>query len=426
MGINEQMDILVQMVRQDSIPALGCTEPVAVAYAAAVANKYITADIDDMEIIVSKNIYKNGKSVIIPNTNEWGLDLAGALGLLGGNSEDGFMVLKNIDKDTIEGARNMIQGGKVHVKYLDNSPDIYVYIKANSPKERVEVELRDNHTYIDRIKVNGETVYRGHLVIEESTSTDFLKEMTFKEIRQICQMVDLEELAFIEEGIEMNKRAAEMGMRDDKGLGIGRAYKKMQREGKLSNDAATQARILTAASADMRMSGGDCPIMTSAGSGNQGLGVILPLVVVAEEHKVEREKLIRAIFFAHIINKYVKIHTGKLSAMCGCAIAAGIGASAGISWILGGDDEEIQGACQNMLSNLTGMICDGAKETCALKLSTSAGETVLSAYLAQEGVIVRSNVGIIGDSIEETIKNVGLLCREGLIHADSVIVDMIQ
>lgn len=426
MGINEKMDILVQMVRQDSIPALGCTEPVAVAYAAAVANKYITADIDDMEIIVSKNIYKNGKSVIIPNTNEWGLDLAGALGLLGGNSEDGFMVLKNIDKDTIEGARNMIQGGKVHVKYLDNSPDIYVYIKANSPKERVEVELRDNHTYIDRIKVNGETVYRGHLVIEESTSTDFLKEMTFKEIRQICQMVDLEELAFIEEGIEMNKRAAEMGMRDDKGLGIGRAYKKMQREGKLSNDAATQARILTAASADMRMSGGDCPIMTSAGSGNQGLGVILPLVVVAEEHKVEREKLIRAIFFAHIINKYVKIHTGKLSAMCGCAIAAGIGASAGISWILGGDDEEIQGACQNMLSNLTGMICDGAKETCALKLSTSAGETVLSAYLAQEGVIVRSNVGIIGDSIEETIKNVGLLCREGLIHADSVIVDMIQ
>ena len=166
--------------------------------------------------------------------------------------------------------------------------------------------------------------------------------------------------------------------------------------------------------------------MTSGGSGNQGLGVVLPITVVAEENHIEKERLVRAIFFAHLINKYVKIYTGKLSAMCGCAIAAGMGASAGISWILGGNDVQISGACQNMLSNLTGMICDGAKESCAFKLSTSAGEAVLAAYLANEDIIVRSNTGIIGDSIEGTIKNVGTLCRDGFTEIDSEIIDIIK
>ena len=216
------------------------------------------------------------------------------------------------------------------------------------------------------------------------------------------------------------------GINEGKGLKLGAGLKRLQCDGKLCNDVSTQARILTAASADIRMGGGDCPIMTSCGSGNQGLGVVLPITVVAEENNISREKLIRSVFFAHVINKYVKVYTGKLSSMCGCAIAAGIGASAGISWILGGNDEQIGGACQNMLSNLTGMICDGAKETCAFKLSTSAGEAVLAAYLANEGIIVKPNVGIIGDSIEDTIKNVGILCKDGLTCADTVIVDIIE
>lgn len=417
---------LLEMVKQDTVPALGCTEPVAVAYAGAVAKKYLTGTIDSIEIRVSKNIFKNGKSVIIPNTNEWGLDLAGALGVIGGNSDDGFMVLRNMDNNIIECAHEMLRGGKVKLEHVENVPDIYVNMIVNSSMEKIEVELRDSHTHIEWVKVDGKVVYENRLNNKEKTSADFLKNMTFKEIREVCETIPLDELMFIEEGIEMNKKAAERGINEGKGLKLGAGLKKLQQDGKLCNDASTQARILTAASADIRMGGGDCPIMTSCGSGNQGLGVVLPITVVAEENNISREKLIRSVFFAHVINKYVKVYTGKLSSMCGCAIAAGIGASAGISWILGGNDEQIGGACQNMLSNLTGMICDGAKETCAFKLSTSAGEAVLAAYLANEGIIVKPNVGIIGDSIEDTIKNVGILCKDGLTCADTVIVDIIE
>lgn len=426
MGKNKTMDNLLRMVKNDTYPALGCTEPVAVAYAAAMAKKYLMGTIEDVEIMVSKNIFKNGKSVIIPNTEESGLDLAGILGAIGGNVEDGFLVLQNIDQGHIDIAHKMIESGKIKVDYIDNTPNVYVNIIMKSSKDKVEVDLRECHTHVEWVKLNDEIVYENGFEGIEGMSTEFLKEMSFKEIIEICQTIPLEELCFIKEGVKINKEAAERGLKEGKGLGIGAAYKKMQKEGKLSMDGPTEARILTAAASDLRMGGGVCPIMTSGGSGNQGLAVVLPIVVVAEENEIEEENLLRAIFLAHIVNKYVKIYTGSLSAICGCAIAAGVGASAGISWMLDGSYEQITGACQNMLSNLTGMVCDGAKETCAFKLSTSAGEAVLSAYLANENIIAEPNVGIIGKSIEDTIKNVGILCRDGLTDTDMVIVDIMK
>ncbi len=201
---------------------------------------------------------------------------------------------------------------------------------------------------------------------------------------------------------------------------------KLNSQGKLNMDVFTKARVLTAAACDMRMGGGEYPIMTSGGSGNQGIGVILPIKVVAEYENIGKEKLIRAVFFAHIINRYVKIYTGKLSSICGCVIAAGVGAAAAITWMLGGDDEKIEGSCQNILANLMGMICDGAKDTCSFKLSTSAEEAVLDAYLAMEGVIAEKNVGVVGSSIEDTIKNMGFLCKRGLDHTDAAILEIIN
>ena len=423
MDINMMKD-LINMVKQDAVPALGCTEPVAVAYAGAAAREYITGNIEDIDIKVSKNIYKNGKSVIIPNTNEWGLDLAGALGVLGGDKKDELMVLRKIDKETIKVAHQIIKEEKIKVDYMDNVSDVFVRITVYTSNEKVEVVLKNCHTHIETIKVNGKTVFENKTENKNKISSDFLIKLSFTEIREICETIPIDELAFIEDGIKMNKNAAETGLNWDKGLKAGITLKKLQDKGILCNDAPTKARILTAAAADIRMGGGDCPIMTSGGSGNQGLGVVLPITVVAEEKGIGKEKLMRAIFLAHVINKYIKVYTGKLSAMCGCAIAAGIGASAGIAWLLGGNDEQIQGACQNLLSNLTGMICDGAKETCSLKLSTSAGEAVIAAYLAMENIIVHSNIGIIGETIEDTINNLGILCRDGLANIDSVIIDI--
>lgn len=425
--INEDcMKEVLNMIKEETIPAIGCTEPVAVAFAAAFAKKYLKGDIHKMDILVSKNIYKNGKSVIIPNTNEWGLDLAAALGIFGGDPNDGLLILKNVNLDTISEAHKMIDEGRITVNYIQKSPDIYVSVILTNYDEKVELVLSGKHNHITQVLYNGHLVYEDQLIDADTSSYNLLKNLTFKEMRKIAEDIHIKELEFIQDGVDMNKKAAENGLLGEKGLKLGATLNSLQNSGKIQVDSSTKARILTAASADARMGGSDSPIMTSAGSGNQGLGVVLPITVVAEDNNVEREKLLRAVFFAHMINKYVKIYTGKLSAMCGCAIAAGIGSSSAIAWMLGGDDEEISGAATNMLSNLTGMICDGAKETCSLKLSTSAGEAVISALLALEGIIVKPNVGIVGSSIECTIKNVGTLCKEGLIQVDDVIVGIIQ
>lgn len=421
----DDMNKLLEIIKKETIPALGCTEPVAVAYAVSVANKYLDEEIQWLNIKTSKNIFKNGKSVIIPHTGERGLDLAGGLGIVCGNPEDGLMVLKDVDGDSICIAHNILNEGKVSINYIENTPDIYVEVLAKGENKDVKVVLKDSHNHIEKVEVNGKLVFNNDFE-REKISDDFLKKLTFKEIKDIIETVSIEEIDFIKDGIKMNKKAAEFGMTKGKGMGIGFALKELSEEGKLNIDGPTKAKILTAAAADLRMGGETCPIMTSAGSGNQGLGVILPIVVVAEENNIEEEKLIRAVFFAHIINKYVKLYTGKLSYMCGCGIAAGLGASAGISWMLGGNLEQISGACNNMLANLTGMICDGAKETCALKLSTSAEEAVIAAYLASKNIMPNPNIGLVGNTIEETIENVGELCKAGLPSMDSAIIHIVE
>ncbi len=416
---------LLDMVKNETIPAIGCTEPVAVGYASAVARKYLEGEIESISVNVSLSIFKNGKSVMIPNTEEWGLDLAAALGAICGEPEDGLCIFKRVNQKYIDKAHEMISRNLVKVSWALNTPDVYAEVIMRDSNNTVEVVLKNSHNHIESIRVNSKLVYEKKVENKEF-STDFLGELKFKELREICEAVSMDELKFIEDGIQMNKMAAEEGLKSKKGLGWGASLLFLQKQGKLSADASQKARILTAAGADIRMGGGDCPIMTSAGSGNQGLGVILPIVVVAEERDIEKEKLYRAIFYAHIINKFVKQYTGKLSALCGCAIAAGVGASAAITWMLGGDDNQISGAVQNMMANLTGMLCDGAKETCALKLSTSAGEAVLAAYLACENVIAKPNTGILGGTAEETIKNLGTLCNKGLSVTNEVIVGIMS
>lgn len=194
----------------------------------------------------------------------------------------------------------------------------------------------------------------------------------------------------------------------------------------LPNNFITDTRILTAAAADMRMGGGTLPIMTSGGSGNQGIGITIPVYIVAKEENLDNDTLARGLFFAHVVNRYVKEYSGKLSGICGCAIGAGIGASAAIAFMLGGDEEQISGACINIYANLTGMLCDGAKESCSIKLSTSSEEAILAAYLSLNGMITNSDVGIVGDSVEDTILNIGRLSHEGFSKVDDLMLEIIE
>lgn len=422
--INEFNELL-ETVKKETIPALGCTEPVAVAYAVSVANKYLDSEIQELNIKTSKNIFKNGKSVLIPNTGERGLDLAGGLGIVCGDPKLGLMVLEDVNKDSIRLVHQMINEGKVNISYVEDAPDVYVEVLAKGTNKEVNVVLKDCHDHIDTIEVSGKVVYKNTLDKANDTN-NILESLSIEEIIKFVETVDIEKLDFIEQGIKMNKLAAEIGIIEGKGMGIGARLKEIFEENKINISGPIKARIWTAAAADLRMGGGTCPIMTSGGSGNQGLGVILPIVAVAEEQNIEKEKLIRAVFLGHIINKYVKLFSGKLSYMCGCGIAAGVGASAGISWMLEGSMEQISGACNNMLANLTGMICDGAKETCALKLSTSAEEAVISAYLANENIMPESNIGVVGNTLEETIENVGKLCKAGDSSIETAIIEIIN
>lgn len=421
MEMTDIMRKLVKTIEEETVPALGCTELGAVAYAAAFAKEYLKEDLLKLEIKVSKYIAKNGMSVLIPNTREKGLDLVGALGFLSGKSKDGLMVLKNVNDDYLLKAKELISNKIISLEHMNNTPDVYVEVVAKGKNKVVKVILKDSHDHIYKITVNNKIVYENYILTKDD-SVDFFNDLSILKIKEMIELIPIEKLNFIEDGINMNMEAARIGISEANGLQIGLTLNRLNDEGKLNMGTPMKARILTAAAADSRMGGAGCPIMSSGGSGNQGLGVILPIVVVAEDNDIDENRLLRAIFFAHAINKYVKIYTGKLSSMCGCAIAAAVGSSAAISWMLGGNDKQITGACDNVLANLTGMICDGAKESCALKLSTSADESVIASYLANENIIVESNVGIIGTDIDETIKNVGMLCENNLYNMESIVI----
>lgn len=420
------LDSLIELIEEDVTEALGCTEPVAVAYCANVAGDFVNRDrIEAIDVYTSKNVYKNGKSVKIPNTGACGLDLAATVGVYAGKCEHAMQVFSRADDEVIARAKKFVADGKVRVAYLENTPDIYVRIELVAGKDHATAELAHSHTHIERVVVNGETVLDNEKKDAEDAETSFdMRSLSFSKLREIIDEAPFEKLAFTLDGVDVNMRAAMEGL---KGYGskLGKTLNELKQSGVLADHFVTDARILTAAAADMRMGGGNASIMTSGGSGNQGIGVILPIAVVAKEESASEDKLARAIFFGHAINRYVKEYSGKLSGICGCAIASGIGASAGIVYLLDGTDEQIAGACQNLYANLTGMICDGAKESCAFKLSTSAEEAILSAYLAKNGVVSEKGVGVLGNTIEETVLNIGKLSRKAFTHVDEEMLKII-
>ncbi|EPS52383.1 serine dehydratase subunit alpha family protein [Clostridium botulinum] len=416
---------LLELIKDETKPAIGCTEPVAVAFTVATGKKYMAGEVLKIDLKVSKNILKNGKSVTIPNTEVCGLDIAGALGEICGDPEEGLFVFRNVNNEYLDKAKEMIKNKVVTLNPIENTDPVFVEATLKGEQDEVIATLKGGHTNIEKVIVNGKIAFeKDNKNKKDNKDCDFIKELSLKDIRQITEDISIEKLDFIMDGIEMNKEAAKEGLKRQKGLTLGSSLLKLQEEGKIGKDSATIARILTAAGSDLRMGGGMCPIMTSGGSGNQGLCVILPINVVAEDIKAPKERLQRAVFFGHAVNNFVKKYTGKLSAICGCAIAAGIGATAGIAWLLGGKDKEIEGAILNMLANLTGMVCDGAKGSCAIKLSTSASEAVISAYLALNDIIVPNNTGIIGNTVEDTINNLGMLCKDGFYKADDVMLSI--
>ncbi|MDU3177145.1 L-serine ammonia-lyase, iron-sulfur-dependent, subunit alpha [Anaerococcus sp.] len=416
---------LINIVGEDSTKAIGCTEPVAVAYAANVASSYINNDdISKIILKVSKNIYKNGKAVKIPNTGNHGLDLAASLGAFTNESKKPFLVFSNLTDKEIDKARNFTKANNVDVNYIDNVPDIYIEARLITKDNDVTSIISNSHSHVSKIIKNGEVIIDNPFIKDKKSSFS-IKNMTFEQLAAIVRNIDINDIDFVLEGIYVNMDAAQEGLKGY-GLNLGKKLNELKENNILPDNFITDTRILTAAAADMRMGGGPLPIMTSGGSGNQGVGIILPIYMVAKQENLDDDTLARGLFFAHIINRYVKEYAGKLSGLCGCAIGAAIGSCAAIAFMLGGGEEEIAGACTNIFANITGMICDGAKESCSMKLSTSAEESIIAAYLALNGVVSQANVGIVGKNIEETIANIGKLSHQGFKTADEVILEIID
>lgn len=414
--------------------ALGCTEPVAVALgAAAAASLCIDKAFDEIEVWVDPNIYKNGMGVIIPGSGGlYGIDISAALGAVGGEAARGLEVLDPITDQDVAAARELVKAHKVKVNLREES-GLYIRTVIRRGATVAESLIVDLHNNIVSLKLDGKDISDSPLLSAPPLPSgksrlaeleEWLRELTLQEIFDLLDEIDEEDLAFLQEGVDHNLRLAEHGLKHGGGLGIGKGIDRLLRQKLLVNDMANSARRLTSAAADARMSGAKLPAMSSAGSGNHGLTAILPIWAAKDFVDCDRTTVLKAIALSHIITGYVKAHTGRLSAVCGCSVAAGAGATAGITYLVGGDVHHMAGAIRNIMEDLAGVICDGAKAGCALKLNTAAGAAVQAALFSLQGINVKDTDGIIGESTEHTVKNMGTLSQQGMVATDRTILQI--
>lgn len=418
-------------------PALGCTEPVAIALGGAAAASLLDDrhKIDGIEIWLDPNIYKNGLGVIIPGTRGMiGLDTASVLGVLAGDPTLGLEVLDPINDEVVDKAREFMRTNKVRVN-LREEQGLYIRTELKSGGNIAESLITHLHSNIVELKYNGEVIENSPLLSKRDNRNAagrheeleaWLKEQTLADLVELIDQFDEEDLAFIEHGVQCNLKLAAYGLKHGTGLGVGKALERLLKQKLLVKDMTTTAKILTSAAADARMGGAKLPAMSSAGSGNHGLTATLPIWAIKDFIEHDEDTILRAIGLSHIVTAYVKAHTGRLSAVCGCSVAAGAGATAGITYLIGGDASHMAGAIHNLSEDLTGVICDGAKAGCAIKLNTAAGSAVQAALFSLHGVTVKDTDGIIGDSFEKTIQNVGNLSTDGMVETDKTILKIMQ
>ncbi len=425
------MFTIKEVLSTEVAPALGCTEPVAIALGAAAAATLIAGAVRQIEVAVDPNIYKNGLAVSIPGTDGLsGLDLAAAIGAVAGNPHLGLQVLDPVDDQAVAQARQLIANNSVRVRLLEDRQGLYIHTTVSGDKDRAESVIRESHDNIVALRFNGQAVCDHPLVAiaggagggpVRADLEAWLKTLSLKDLLAMVDDLDDDDFAFLQEGVDHNMQLAEYGLKFGPGLNVGMAFERLVRQRLLCKDMAMAARILASAAADARMAGVKLPAMSSAGSGNHGLTAVLPIRAVKDYVECSDKVFLEAIALSHLLTAYVKTHTGRLSAVCGCSIAAGAGATAGITYLLGGQLKHIAGAITNLTEDLAGVICDGAKAGCSLKLATAAGSAVQAALFALQGVNVLATDGIIGHSPEQTMQNVGTLSTQGMVETDRTI-----
>jgi len=434
---------IIELIRSQVKPALGCTEPVAVALAVAKAVEIITENCPGacpegwrrkagfkIDVEVSANILKNGMGVGIPGTGMVGIPIAAALGAVCGEPSLGLEVLRNLSPEDIARARELAGSKAVKVSVADTEHLLYVkatvYLEGVSASAEVNPHayavIEDDHdrivetSFADRILMSSESA----AATEGETGKDL--GLTVQEIFDFAVSVPFSEISFILEDRSLNLALAMEGLNGDYGLKVGKAIRESQKE-VFGDDFLSFAMGMTAAAADARMAGCTLPAMSNSGSGNQGITVSMPVIAYALKYNVDDERLARALILSNLVAIHIKSFLGKLSALCGCVVAS-TGSACGIVYLQGGGVREVSAAIQNMAGNITGMVCDGAKVGCAMKVASGVSCAVQSAVLALRGTCIPSTDGIIDDDVEKTIRNMGKIGSAGMKTTDRMILDI--
>lgn len=430
------MFTLSEFLREEVKPALGCTEPGAVALATAKAVEQLgdppagEGRADRLDVIVSNSIYKNGIAVGIPGTGGLrGNEIAAALAVSCGKSEYGLEVLKDAGPEDLARARRFMEEGKLTLA-ANGEPGVYVEATAHRDGHTGVAVIRGSHSNIVEVRKDGEIVFQSMGGSPSASAGPSIAEQVaqtgFETLVALVDDMSPEDVDYIWEGVTMNERISQHGFEHGGGLELGRTVRESSGEG-YERDLAAKIKAISAAASDARMSGASMPVMSSAGSGNHGITAILPVRVVGDHYGKGREEIARAIAYSHLATSYIKSRMGRLSPVCGCAVAAGAGAAAGIVKLLGGDDRQAQTAMELVVGNIVGMVCDGAKETCSLKVGTGATEAFYAARMALAGRGADGAQGVVDPSdLARTVDNATRLNSEGMKDVDRTLIDIMS
>lgn len=428
------MDIkkqILEILNKEVKPAVGCTEPVAVALNTAYAVSILPNDskeIIKITVEVSKGIYKNGMDVGIPNTDKIGLHVAVSLGASIGDPKHGLEILGKVTEEELKYSEELLELCQIDVKIArDNNKTVHVKTVIET-KNHISIAItEDKHDNIVFLSLDdNEVINKRNFTnkdVNKNNEEQYFYSIPINTIVEEIEQIDFEDIKFLLDGINMNMDAAREGMLNKHGLGVGHSYNNNMENGVISRDLSNIAYMLTAAASDVRMSGYPMPVMSSSGSGNNGLTAILPLAAYKETNGASDDKLAKALAISHIITSYVKRYIGRLSNLCGCSIAASLGSGSAIAWLLEGK-EAIEPTINNIIANQSGVICDGAKPSCVLKLGTAASTAVQSALLAIGGATTQTFNGIVDNQAEKSIRNLAKLSSEGMKNIDDTVIEI--
>ncbi len=416
---------IIELIKREVIPAIGCTEPIAVALCVAKAKEVLGEMPDRIEVYLSPNMLKNAMGVGIPSTDKTGLPIAIALGAIVGNSSYELEVLKDSTAIKVKEALDYMERCPIHVSIKKgNVNKLYIEVLVHSKQHSALAIIEESHTHFTRLEKNGQCIpiesITSRMGAESSSSSDLL-DLNMRLVYDFATTAPIEDIEFILEAGRLNKAAAELSLNQDYGHALGRLLTSHKEV--IGDNILSKTLSYTSAACDARMAGAMVPVMSNSGSGNQGISATLPVVVFAEERHSSQEELIRALTLSHLTVIYIKQSLGRLSALCGCVVAA-TGSSCGITYLMGGSYEQVTYAVQNMIANITGMICDGAKPSCSLKVTTGVSTALLSAMMAIENKCVTSTEGIIDRDVDKTIQNLTKIGSEGMAKTDEIVLDI--